>query len=77
MKLGVMKMPGHIPGAGYHYKLFPKALSERECVIWAQMGYIIIDVQNETQADRLLEEAQLSLRHEVEIAALVEKENLK
>lgn len=73
MKLAVMKMPGHIPGGGFHYCLVPKRLeSDSEAAIWQLMGHTVIEVSAEV-GERLLASAVAALNHQVEVAYLTEK----
>lgn len=76
MKLAVMKMPGHVPGGGYHYLLMPMYLEGPKAVanpeIMRMQGHIIIDVPNE-HGERLLKEGGAALTHQCEIASLTEE----
>lgn len=73
IKLAVNKMPGHIPGGGFHYLLHPIAMmSDQEAEIFKLMGYVIIEVPGE-KATELLKEANAALKHQVEVAILTEQ----
>lgn len=76
VKLALSRLPGHIPGGGFHYKLFPMAMDDptTHChsEIFALMGYTILEV-GKVQAEKMLEAARASLQHEVEVAYMFEK----
>lgn len=75
MKLAVNKMPGHIPGGGFHYLLHPIAMqSAEEAALFELMGYVILDIADDAKGERLLRQAQAALQHQVEVAVLTEEE---
>jgi hypothetical protein len=71
VKLAVRKMEGSIPGGGFHYLLHPFEVPEREAPLWSGMGYELVDVED-TKGERLLGEAREALRHQLEVAYLVD-----
>lgn len=72
MKLAVRKEQGAIPGGGFHYMLHIEPMPTAvEAAIFDKMGYIVVDVSDETGA-RLLEQARAALLHQVEIAVLAD-----
>jgi hypothetical protein len=77
VKLAVKKDEGSVPGGGYHYMLCPFAMeSDKHAALWELMGYIIIEVDAEA-GDRLLAGAREALRHQMEVAYLVDGPNQK
>lgn len=77
MKLAVRKEPGIIPGTGFHYMLFPMAMTnDFEVESFALMGHVIIEVPPD-QGKKLLEEGRKALAHQIEIAKITDQfENL-
>lgn len=74
-KLAVKKERGEILGSGYHYMTHPIPMRhDREAELYTRMGYHIIEV-DEPLAERLIESALAALKHQIEIACLVEKQN--
>lgn len=71
MRLAVRIEEGRIPGGGYHYMLHPMEVSDAEAPLWAGMGYVLTEV-DEARGRRLLQEAGAAIRHQVEIAVLVD-----
>jgi hypothetical protein len=72
MKLAVRKEPGHIPGGGFHYMLFPmKMESDFHAHAFALMGYIIVETSEE-DGERLLKEARAALKHQCEVALMAD-----
>ncbi len=74
MKLAVRREPGHIPGSGFHYMLFPMPMNANlmEPAFFELMGYIIIDV-DEARGLELISEARAALKHQIEVAILTDK----
>lgn len=71
MKLAIRKEQSQFPG-NYHYFLHPIPMThDTEAELYRIMGYKIIDVENEV-GKRLTDQAVQALRHQVEIAILVE-----
>lgn len=72
MKIAVRKEEGGIPGGGFHYMLHPIQMRcEQEAAIFGLMGYHVIGV-DDAKGTRLLQEANAALRHQVEVACLVD-----
>jgi hypothetical protein len=73
MKIAIRKEPGHIPGSGYHYWLFPAPMGDGQFLPahFEMMGYIVAEVSDEDGA-RLITEARSALGHQFEIAKLAE-----
>jgi len=72
MRLAVRKEEGSVPGGGFHYLLHPIAMtSDAESEIFRLMGHIIIEV-DDGLGGRLLADAGCALRHQVEVACLVD-----
>ena len=72
MRLAVRKEEGRIPGGGFHYLLHPLEVAPgQEEKIYASIGYNIVDVPDATGA-RLLSEACAALRHQMEVAHLID-----
>lgn len=74
MKLAVRKEPGHIPGSGFHYHLFPIEMNGPEGMhelAFKMMGHVIIEVDDE-RGKELIKDAKLALKHQVEIALLTD-----
>jgi hypothetical protein len=69
--LAVRKEEGRIPGGGFHYLTHPIAIPEVEIMLWNLMGYELIEVDDE-KGTRLLKEATVALRHQVEVAYLID-----
>lgn len=73
MKLAVKKDEGSIPGCGFHYMLHPFPFEdEKQAELWGLMGYHIVEVEAE-KGERLLREARDALRHQIEVAFLVDE----
>lgn len=72
MKLAVRKEEGSVPGGGFHYLLHPIAMkSDAEGEIFRLMGHVLIEVE-EARGEQLLGEARAALRHQVDVAYLVD-----
>ena len=72
MKLAIKKRADILPD-NFHYFLHPIPFqNDFEPQLFSQMGYIIVDVDDET-GNRMLEESRSSLRHQLEVAHLAER----
>ncbi len=72
IRLAVKKESASIPGAGFHYMLFPmKMESKAQSYIFSFMGYIIIEVEDDVAKD-LLDQAKKALLHQTSIAVLAD-----
>lgn len=77
MKLAVRKDEGSVPGGGFHYFLHPIEMqSNVEAQLFGVMGYVLIEVEEE-RGKALLTEAREALRHQVDVAYLVDGPNNK
>lgn len=73
MKLAVKKDGGELQGlGGYHYMLVPFPMEDdKHAELWALMGHEIVEIDDQNGA-RLLRDAREALRHQVEVAYLVD-----
>jgi vacuolar-type H+-ATPase subunit F/Vma7 len=71
VKLAVMKAPGHVPGGGYHYMLYPAAQDDDHASMFSLMGYTIIEA-SQADATRLIAASAAALKHQCEVAVLTE-----
>lgn len=70
MKLAVRKDEGSVPGGGYHYNVHPmKMRDDFEAAVYQQMGYVIIDIHDH-DGTKLITDARLALKHQLEVAQL-------
>ena len=72
MKLAVKKDGGELQG--YHYMLHPIAIGDDAGTtpeFWTLIGYHVIEV-DEVKGARLLKKAAAALRHQIEVAFLVD-----
>lgn len=73
MKLAIRKEEGVIPLSGFHYMLFPMALStEVQAEMFKLMGYIVVEVEQDV-GERLIQQAGNAIRHQVEVALICER----
>lgn len=76
-RLAVRKDEGSIVGGGFHYMLHPIVMhSVQEEGVFALMGYSIIEVEDAFATD-LITAARAALKHQVEVACLVDGPNHK
>lgn len=72
MKLAVKKDGGELQGlGGYHYMLHPIPMDDMQAELFSLMGYKIIEIED-AKGTRLVAEAVAALRHQVEVAYLVD-----
>lgn len=72
MLLAVRKDEGSVPGGGFHYMLHPiEIASPREADLWRLMRYEIVEVEDE-RGKQLLADSRAALKHQVEVAFLVD-----
>lgn len=72
MKLAIRKEESSIPGAGFHYFLYPMAMeNDVQAKFFEMMGHLVVEV-SEDEGRRLIQDAGKALHHQVEIAFMAD-----